>query len=66
MIYWKDVKMSLLKHCPEGSENWTLKEIILYLNKEERLSMKRIAAMTGGRCGRTSLCLKMKEIREKS
>ena len=59
MIYWTDVKNRLLKHCPERAEShgWTLKEVVIYLNRIERLSMKKIAEMTDGSCGRSSLCL---------
>ena len=68
MIYWTDVKNKLIKHCPERAEahGWDLKGVVLYLNGVERLSMKRIASLTEGACGRTSLVLKMKELKEQN
>jgi hypothetical protein len=66
MIYWTDVKKTLLRHCPIHDEGWSLREVVTYLNKEEHLSMWAIAALTNGKCGRTSLCLKMKELAKKA
>ena len=64
MIYWGEVKKQLLIHCPKEAtnENWPLKEVLLHLNKTERLSIKDIAKLTRGRCGRTSLCQMMKRL----
>ena len=62
MIYWNDVRTQLVAHCPDANDKWSLYKIINYLNKEERLSMQAIADLTEGRCGRTSLCLKMDEM----
>ena len=65
MIYWTDVKTRLLKHCPERAEahGWTLLDIICYLNSQG-LSMRKIAGLTEGACGRTSLIMKMKKLKE--
>ncbi len=62
MIYWTGVRSKLLKHCPEQANEWGLKDIIFYLNKCERLSMEKIALLTEGECGRTSLCLRIKQL----
>jgi len=61
MIYWKDVRTALRKHCPPEAVEWQLKEMVEYLNKQEGLSMQAISKLTEGRCGRTSLCLKMRQ-----
>lgn len=63
MIYWGDVRKTLSKHCP--TNEWKLEEIIFYLNKVEGLSMAAIAKLTEGKCGRTSLVLKMKKLNVK-
>lgn len=61
MIYWSEVRRNLIPHCPLEAGDWTLDEIIRYLNKERKMSMKTIADLTKGQCGRTTLCLKIKK-----
>jgi len=66
MIYWSDVRKKLLEKCSVLEfqiDDWSLYDIVMYMNKEDRLSMQSIADLTEGRCGRTALCLKMKELK---
>jgi|GEM_PF-4738222 len=63
MIYWSEVKKTLIKYCPPATDDWSLSDVVRYLNERQRLSMKKIADMTEGKCGRTSLCLRMKGTR---
>lgn len=65
MIYWEDVRKKLLEQCPYLIGDWSLYDIVMYMNKEDRLSMQAIADLTEGRCGRTALVAKMKELKEK-
>jgi len=64
MIYWSEVREKLLKHCPNAIDDWSLYDIVTYMNKEDRLSMQAIADLTEGACGRSALCMKMKELQK--
>lgn len=61
MIYWADVKKKLLPHCPPEAVDWPVQDLVRYLNKNGRLSLKAIADLTEGCCGRTALFFKLKE-----
>ena len=64
MIYWRDVRTELVKHCPYDAirDGWKVSDMVHFLNKTEGLSMQAIAKLTKGKCGRTSLCLMMKRL----